>query len=215
MDEKANKELCKFQLTRDDGIEKVTEMQRNVDGVLSHFRETGTLPADCLTHMTEANTAEFEEEERKRKQKEMDQAHVVQDDPRPYQMEFLRQAMERNIIVYLPTGMGKTLIAVLLIKHFCTLETQPTSLSPSASSSSSSLPDLSSSKKWSIFLTSSVPLVLQQSSVLRANTPFTIGSFCSDYDSDEKWMKKMSESRVLVMTHGVLQVCKICYFRFL
>ncbi len=201
-------ELCTFQLSAAEGVDKVTEIQRNVAEVLSQFRETGALPIDCLSLMKESNTAEFEMEEKKRKQKEMDREHVVQGDPRPYQMEFLRQAMERNIIVYLPTGMGKTLIAVLLIKHFCTLEENPPSTSPSASPSSSSS---RSSKKWSIFLTSSVPLVLQQSSVLRANTPFTIGSFCSDYDTDEVWIKNMSESRVLVMTHGVLQVCRMHY----
>ena len=36
---------------------------------------------------------------------------------RPYQEKPLEKAKEKNIIVYLRTGSGKTYIAVILIKH--------------------------------------------------------------------------------------------------
>ena len=36
---------------------------------------------------------------------------------RPYQMELLERALERNTIVYLGTGTGKTFISVMLIKE--------------------------------------------------------------------------------------------------
>lgn len=36
---------------------------------------------------------------------------------RPYQIELLHKAMERNIIVCLGTGTGKTFISVLMIKE--------------------------------------------------------------------------------------------------
>lgn len=36
--------------------------------------------------------------------------------PRPYQIELFEQCYKQNSIIYLPTGTGKTFIAVLLIK---------------------------------------------------------------------------------------------------
>ena len=36
---------------------------------------------------------------------------------RPYQVELLEKAKEKNIIVYLGTGSGKTFIAAMLMKH--------------------------------------------------------------------------------------------------
>lgn len=38
-------------------------------------------------------------------------------DPRAYQIELFERAKDRNIIAVLDTGSGKTLIAVLLLKH--------------------------------------------------------------------------------------------------
>ncbi|KAI8811805.1 hypothetical protein BJ742DRAFT_102395 [Cladochytrium replicatum] len=38
--------------------------------------------------------------------------------PRPYQIELFEEAMKRNIIAYLDTGSGKTLVSVLLIQQY-------------------------------------------------------------------------------------------------
>jgi endoribonuclease Dicer len=42
-----------------------------------------------------------------------------QDDfkPRPYQEQLVNIAKDQNTIIYLPTGSGKTFIAVMLIKE--------------------------------------------------------------------------------------------------
>lgn len=37
---------------------------------------------------------------------------------RPYQQAIIETAIQRNSIVYLPTGAGKSYIAVQVIKHF-------------------------------------------------------------------------------------------------
>ncbi|CAN0172944.1 unnamed protein product, partial [Laminaria digitata] len=43
--------------------------------------------------------------------------------PRPYQVELFRGVMEseRNSLVYLPTGLGKTLVAAMVIKRLLEL----------------------------------------------------------------------------------------------
>lgn len=37
--------------------------------------------------------------------------------PRPYQIDLFETACKENVIIYLPTGAGKTFIAVMLIKE--------------------------------------------------------------------------------------------------
>lgn len=37
---------------------------------------------------------------------------------RSYQDEILKACIERNTIIYLPTGAGKTYIAIMALKHF-------------------------------------------------------------------------------------------------
>lgn len=37
---------------------------------------------------------------------------------RDYQDEILKSCIEKNTIVYLPTGAGKTYIAIMALKHF-------------------------------------------------------------------------------------------------
>lgn len=43
---------------------------------------------------------------------------ILQLQPRQYQLELLNYVCERNAIIYLPTGAGKTFIAILALKHF-------------------------------------------------------------------------------------------------
>jgi endoribonuclease Dicer len=37
---------------------------------------------------------------------------------RPYQIQLFEIAREKNIIAYLPTGSGKTLVSILLLENF-------------------------------------------------------------------------------------------------
>lgn len=44
------------------------------------------------------------------------------DNPRHYQLELYEKAKKGNIIAVLATGLGKTLIATLVLKHMASLE---------------------------------------------------------------------------------------------
>lgn len=39
--------------------------------------------------------------------------------PRPYQVELMKIALEKNTIIFLPTGSGKTFIALMVLKEMC------------------------------------------------------------------------------------------------
>ena len=66
---------------------------------------------------------------------------------RKYQLEIFEEAKQRNVIAFLPTGSGKTQIALELIKHF--------------------VDDKSQKKLKIFFLVPTVPLVAQQALQIR------------------------------------------------
>ena len=95
---------------------------------------------------------------------------------RPYQKELLEKAKEKNIIVYLGTGSGKTFIAVMLIKH---------------------MRDLLGRSKKVVFLVNNVALLEQQAQVIRDYTGLSTASYCGadgvDHWDKGKWGKEVQE----------------------
>ena len=69
----------------------------------------------------------------------------------PLQIELFQAALDENIIVYLPTGSGKTFIAALLIKEKYHEVSKP----------------LDSGGKRTVFLVPTVVLAIQQAAYLR------------------------------------------------
>lgn len=110
---------------------------------------------------------------------------------REYQAELLDMAIKENLILYLPTGAGKTFIATMLIKEFSkeprTLEIKYTE-----------------GGKRSFFLTNTVALVAQQALAIGRHTHFIIGEYCGDMGVDfwthDQWLKQFDDHQVLVMT---------------
>ena len=103
-----------------------------------------------------------------------------------FQVELLEKAKQKNIIVYLGTGSGKTFIAVMLIKH---------------------MRDLLGLNKKVVFLVNNVALLEQQAQVIRDCTGLSTGSYCGadgvDDWNKEKWVGEMEKQSVMVFIHQV------------
>jgi ERCC4-related helicase/dsRNA-specific ribonuclease len=113
---------------------------------------------------------------------------VMEESPRPYQMELLEAAKRGNIVAYLETGAGKTLIAALLIKHV--LETADVS-------------------KAVVFIADRVPLVIQQCRYIQRviKKAGRVGVYYGDLGIDtwgeERWSEELANKRVMCMTAQV------------
>ncbi|GAA83316.1 hypothetical protein AKAW_01431 [Aspergillus luchuensis IFO 4308] len=118
-------------------------------------------------------------------------------DPREYQLELFERAKAQNTIAVLDTGSGKTLIAVLLLKH--TLEKE--------------LNDRAEGKQHRIafFLVDSVTLAYQQAAVLRNNLDQSVGHFFgamgTDLWSKSVWEQHFQKNMVIVCTAEILNQC--------
>ncbi|CAO3597959.1 unnamed protein product [Absidia cylindrospora] len=110
--------------------------------------------------------------------------------PRIYQYELYQKALKENIIAVLHTGSGKTLIAVMLLKQMALQEKHERLVRLKT--------------KLTFFLVDRVPLVFQQSNVIRANCDVEVKHMCGQMDvdnwSEKKWNTVFDESDVCVMT---------------
>jgi endoribonuclease Dicer len=116
---------------------------------------------------------------------------------KPPKTELLEKAIDRNVIIYLKTGSGKTYIAVMLIKHFaeeidC---------------------EFSKGGKRTIFLCNNVPLVEQQAEYIRNHTNLGVGEYYGeklingnklDSWSKETWDSELEKNHILVMSSQIL-----------
>jgi hypothetical protein len=118
-----------------------------------------------------------------RMQQALDDAAIT-DNPREYQRIFFEIAKTSNTIINLGTGFGKTLIALLCIRHFS--------------------PDFDKGRQ-TLFLVPSVALAIQQSTTLRANLPkYTIQTAYYASSNSEVSRRALAEANVLVATHGAI-----------
>ena len=154
---------------------------------------------------------------------------VVRGVPRSYQLKLVQVAMKRNTIVHLGTGMGKTMIALLLIKQMMGLLDQENDESngdggakeqqQSYDQQANKPQDLSDEdnkneqtplggetsttlEQQVVFLVPSVALVLQQTNVLKANLPLSVGTAYHATVNSESSRCQLAQAQVLVATHG-------------
>ncbi|KAF8027787.1 hypothetical protein BT93_E0647 [Corymbia citriodora subsp. variegata] len=117
-------------------------------------------------------------------------------DPLPfarcYQVEALEKALKENTIVYLETGSGKTLIAIMLLRSSAYLLRKP-------------------SRFIAVFLVPQVVLVSQQAEAIKMHTDLKVGVYWGDMGVDywdaAMWQKQLDCYEVLVMTPAILLTC--------
>ncbi|XP_029129825.1 endoribonuclease Dicer homolog 2 isoform X2 [Cajanus cajan] len=111
---------------------------------------------------------------------------------RSYQLEALENAIRENTIVYLETGSGKTLIAVMLLRSYAHLLRKP-------------------SPFVAVFLVPQVVLVSQQAQAVRMHTDLNVGMYWGDMGVDfwdaTTWKQETETHEVLVMTPAILLNC--------
>uniref|UniRef100_A0A0A1WWH2 Endoribonuclease Dicer n=2 Tax=Zeugodacus cucurbitae TaxID=28588 RepID=A0A0A1WWH2_ZEUCU len=109
-------------------------------------------------------------------------------EPRRYQMELLNYVMQRNAIIYLPTGAGKTYIAIMALKRF-SHQMQET---------------IENGGKRAIFMCNTVELARQQAIELKRCTNLRIGFYVGERNVDEwssrKWDEEIKTNQVLCGT---------------
>ena len=127
--------------------------------------------------------------------------------PRAYQQELVEKALERNVIVALGTGTGKTFIAVRLIEEMAAALRRP----------------WDEGGQRSFFIVDKVALVRQQAEQLRSGSDLSVGEYHGgrnvDLWNEARWLNELQQHQVLVLTaqifydllqHGFLAWPRVC-----
>ncbi|XP_031279444.1 endoribonuclease Dicer homolog 2-like, partial [Pistacia vera] len=117
----------------------------------------------------------------------------VSADPLPfarcYQLEALEKALKQNTIVFLETGSGKTLIAIMLLRSYAYFLRKP-------------------SPYIAVFLVPQVVLVSQQAEAIKMHIDLNVGMYWGemgvDYWDAATWKEEIGKHEVLVMTPQIL-----------
>nr|XP_026496410.1 endoribonuclease Dicer [Vanessa tameamea] len=109
-----------------------------------------------------------------------------------YQTQLEEIAVRKNTIIFLPTGSGKTFIAIRLIKRLRDTLKKP----------------WGEGGKRCFFLVNTVPLVMQQTNMIKLLCPVDVIGYSSednvDYWDKSKWDIELTKYQVIVMTSQIL-----------
>lgn len=135
---------------------------------------------------------------------------LVNGDPREYQRTIFEVARQRNTIVNLGTGAGKTLIALLLIRDIWSTQSAIEAKKKADAIKDNEIRNNKQSRKTNknqtLFLVPSVALAIQQSLTLRANLPhLNVETACYTSASSKRTRASLGSCDVIVATHGVIQ----------
>ena len=128
---------------------------------------------------------------------------------RDYQVNLLEKCKRENVIVHLATGMGKTMISIMLIRDYLS-KRRTKSNAASASTIETTLASGEeglasrnvSNKRQILFLVPSIALCVQHSDTLRANLNCSVATACHTSSHTARSRDEISRSDVIVATHG-------------
>ncbi|CAL4067860.1 unnamed protein product, partial [Meganyctiphanes norvegica] len=112
---------------------------------------------------------------------------------RSYQLELFDHAKEKNSILVLGTGSGKTFISILLIKHHA-----------------AKIRGLfSEGAMRSVFVVNTVPLVRQQSAAIKMHTGLSVGFYDGSMNVDtwdkKVWLQELEKYEVIVIIDAIFR----------
>ncbi|XP_030375295.1 endoribonuclease Dicer isoform X2 [Scaptodrosophila lebanonensis] len=111
---------------------------------------------------------------------------------RNYQLRLVDYVTKRNGIIYLPTGTGKTYVAILALKRFSKDMDKP----------------VDGGGKRAVFMCNTVELARQQAICIKKLTSLKVGFYVGERDVDywepKKWDEEIKENQVLVGTAQVM-----------
>ena len=129
--------------------------------------------------------------------------------PRDYQQQLFEIACQRNTVVHLGTGQGKTLIALMCIRHFASKSKTVTVSGVQPSATAPNQPQQQQQpQKQILFLVPSVVLAEQQATVLRANLPYSVEVAAWNTTTTAKKRQKLRDANIMVATHGAVRFIK-------
>uniref|UniRef100_A0A182R5E4 Dicer-2 n=1 Tax=Anopheles funestus TaxID=62324 RepID=A0A182R5E4_ANOFN len=112
--------------------------------------------------------------------------------PRSYQTQLKEICMAKNTIVYLPTGSGKTFIALMVMKEI-SYQVQN---------------KIEDGGKRTFFLANTVALAKQQAQFFVRHLPFNVKLYTSEVNVDawksDRWHKEFSEGQIIISTAQIL-----------
>uniref|UniRef100_A0A182W963 Dicer-2 n=1 Tax=Anopheles minimus TaxID=112268 RepID=A0A182W963_9DIPT len=112
--------------------------------------------------------------------------------PRSYQTQMKEICMAKNTIIYLPTGSGKTFIALMVMKEI-SYQVRNT---------------IEEGGKRTFFLANTVALAKQQAQFFVRHMPFNVKLYTSEVNVDawksDRWHKEFTEGQIVICTAQIL-----------
>ena len=148
-EEYLNKSIIDFEFEKDRKIYEIRIFKGKLD----------TLSNRSFKILVENIQNEISENERKINREYTD---IITAEPKQYQKEMLEKAKQKNTIIFLETGMGKTYIGIMLIKEIFG--------EPLNANAKNQIDYVKKTEKKVLCLFQTVSLLLQQSKVIKHNT---------------------------------------------